>query len=144
MKYVLAIPALLFLAACGGGGSGSTPPVYQIAGSYYGTVVSNAHNSGNMGFTTDALGNGNIALQFPGEVAIQESFAPPVSTVSGASIHINGSIDGCAFKLAGAMANANTLQGNYTLTCSAMSVSATFNLPRGTCSINSHVRRMKA
>jgi hypothetical protein len=145
VKYILAVFALLLVTACSGGGGGSsTPTVYPLAGSYYGTVVSSAGNSGNMGVTTDASGNGNFALQYPGESAIQETFAPPVSSVSGNTLSINGTIAGaCTLKLNATMVNSNTLKGSYSINCSgAGSGSANFTLPRGTYSVSTFAHHM--
>jgi hypothetical protein len=145
MKYVLAIPALLLATACsGGGGGGSTPTAYPIAGSYYGTVVSGSDNSGNMGITTDAVGNGNFAVQYPGQEAIEETFAPPISSVSGSTLNVSGTIAGsCVFTMTAKMVSANNIKGNYSLACPGVStVTATFNLPRGTYSLSSKASRM--
>jgi len=144
MKYIATIPVIFFaFTGCGGGGH-STPTVYPVAGSYYGTVVSSSDNSGNMGITTDASGNGNFAIQYPGEAAIQERFAPPISSVSGSTLTINGSIaNTCNFSLTATMADANTLKGSYTLTCpNGASGSATFSLPRGTYTVSAKPHRM--
>ena len=145
MRLYFFLPVLLIVAGCGGGGgSAPTPPVYPVAGMYYGTVVSSANNSGNMGFTTDGAGNGNFAVQYPGEAALQETFAPPISRVNGNSIAVNDTLDGCVFSLNATTTASDTLKGSYSLTCSGTaSASATFNLPVGTYSISSNARKMK-
>jgi hypothetical protein len=143
MKFVVFVPALLLATACSGGGN-STPTVYAISGSYYGTVVSSADNSGNMGVTTDGSGNGSFAVQYPGEPVLQETFAPPVSSVSGNTLKVNGTIDSaCTFAMSATMVSANTLKGNYSVTCPGTgTVTATFTLPRGTYSISSAAHAM--
>ncbi len=145
MKFFYTVIALTFVTGCGGGGgSNSVPTVYPIAGSYYGTVTSSNDSSGNMGVTTDALGNGNFAVQYPGEPAVEETFAPPISSVSGDTLSVNGSIAGaCNFSMSATMANANTLKGSYTLSCpGSASLSARFSLPRGTYSISARAHQM--
>jgi len=80
----IASMALLSTVACGeGGGESSTPRAFLLSGIYYRTVVSSSNNSGSMGLTTDSAGNGNFAIQFPGQPSLSETFAPPVSSNSG-------------------------------------------------------------
>ena len=126
---------LLSTSACSGGGGGSsTPHVFLLSGSYYGTVVSNFNNSGNMGLTTDSAGNGNFAVQFPGRPSLSETFAPPVSSNNGGTLNVAGVIGltGCNIMLTATAIDDNTAKGTYTLTCPGQSnVTATFTLPHG-------------
>ncbi len=132
----IASMALLSTVACGGGGGGSsTPRAFLLSGSYYGTVVSNLNNSGNMGLTTDSAGNGNFAVQFPGQPSLSETFAPPVSSNSGGTLNVTGTLGlaGCNIALNASAVDDNTAKGTYTVTCPGQSnVTATFSLPRGT------------
>jgi hypothetical protein len=143
--HLLAVPVLLLLIGCGGGGGGSsTPTTYPIAGSYYGTVVTAGGNTGNMGLTTDALGNGNFAVQYPNEPALEETFAPPVSSVSGDTLRVNGSIAGlCTFAMTASMSGPNTISGTYTANCPGQgAIDAHFSLPRGSYQVDSKFHRM--
>jgi hypothetical protein len=145
LRTCLPVVLVFLVTACGGGGGGkSTPTVYAVANSYYGTVVSGSDNSGNMGLTTDASGNGNFSVQFPGESPITETFSPPVSSVQGNTLTINGTIaSSCNFYLTASTTSTDTLKGNYSLTCPGNGTeTATFNLPVGTYSVSS-LHRMK-
>jgi hypothetical protein len=134
--------ALVSLAACSGGGGGSSvPSVYSPVGTFTGTVTDSTGTNGRMDLRVDPSGSGELIVGFANQPSLDLTFSSTYGHINDSDYNVSGQFiiggiaTACPFTLHGTMQSASELDGTITAgdgsaACNGSRANDTFRVTR--------------